>query len=344
MKKKPPVLGKTRPEIAFYYPGPVWYSGNWIKNLVLFFDGIGLLVPEYIKDKPFESDPAIAAGLEQAGLLHIWKPEKIIDKAATQKLARSMTDILSFGALNALSKENTTFHQLSYSRLGGYGDPELANAIFRDLKAMGLARDSEDGVSIPMHPLVRALVLVLLAQVLRPYGKMIGKELSPATDRPELTDALAELLSLPLAPSSGHVISSDLETVSVDLGPVPIAEVLSFRQEHYQEHRAYIRAVRQFVRDLSLLPRKEIPEAFDDRREELRDIAADLKRISGKAWKRPASFALSMVGAAWMLTTGDPIGAFLAAGAGILGGEAGREKGEIGAYSYLFKASQKFRS
>ena len=89
-KKMSAAKSATKPEIAFYYPGPVWYSGDWVKNLVLFFDGIGLLVPIYIKDKPFESDPAIAVGLHEAGLLHIWQPENIVDKAATQKLAASV--------------------------------------------------------------------------------------------------------------------------------------------------------------------------------------------------------------------------------------------------------------
>lgn len=32
------------PEVAFYYPGHLWHSGEWIKNLLLFFDGVGLLV------------------------------------------------------------------------------------------------------------------------------------------------------------------------------------------------------------------------------------------------------------------------------------------------------------
>src|SRR5262245_28251970 len=34
-------------ELAFYYPGHLWQSTEWMKTLLLFFDGIGLLVPEY---------------------------------------------------------------------------------------------------------------------------------------------------------------------------------------------------------------------------------------------------------------------------------------------------------
>lgn len=40
----------TKPnEIAFYYPGHLWRDPDLIKTMLLFFDGIGLLVPEYKK-------------------------------------------------------------------------------------------------------------------------------------------------------------------------------------------------------------------------------------------------------------------------------------------------------
>ncbi len=342
MRKKAKWVRRKRREIAFYYPGPVWYSGDWIKNLVLFFDGVALLVPEYMKDKPDVVDPAIAAGLRKEHLLHILEPERIVDKSATEKLAVAMTDVIASGALDPLAKDDVRFHELSYSRLGSYGDPGLAKMIFEELKSRGLARDSEDGVSIPMHPMVRALVLVLLAQILRPYGKQMDSELSPATDRPQLVDALRELLSLPTLPSSGHVVSFDLETVGVDLGPIPIDEVLSFRREHLSEHRAYARTVRRFVRELSFLPEREQALLFEERQEELQEIARDLRRLSRKAWKRPASFALSLAGAAWTLKTGDPIGAILGAAVALFGGGESRRQPEAGAYSYIFRAADKY--
>jgi hypothetical protein len=31
--------------IAFYYPGHVWHYDDWIKTVILFFDGIGILLP-----------------------------------------------------------------------------------------------------------------------------------------------------------------------------------------------------------------------------------------------------------------------------------------------------------
>lgn len=327
------------PEVAFYFPGPVWYVGDWIKNLILFFDGIALLVPEYMKDRPGAFDPVMVAGLQEHGLLHILEPEECVNQQATEKLAEAVSDVLASGALDELASQPTAFHELSFSRMGSYGDRGLAQMLLEELKSRGLARDSEDGVSIPMHPIVRSLFLVLLAQILRPYGSTLGVELSPATDRPALVSALHELLSLSSAPSAGHVVSFDLAIVGVDLGSRPMDEVLDFRQSHLKEHRAYARAVRTFVRELSLMAEPERKQAFDDRQAELDEYAQELKAASRKAWKQPATFGLSLTGAAWTFATGDPIGALLGAGGALLGGLSSKQ--EAGAYSYIFRAQNR---
>lgn len=329
------------PEIAFYYPNPTWHSGDWIKSSILFFDGVALLVPSYMKNAPEFADPAIFAGLREHGLLHIFEPETFVDKAATATLATSMTDIIVSGVLDPLARDGTEFAELSYSRLGGYGDPGLADMILAELKTRGLARDSRDGVSIPMHPMVRSLVLVLLAQILKPHGDQLGLNLSPATDRPEIVAALKQLLSIPTHPSAGHVVSSDLDFVGVDLGAVPLDEVLSFRVAHHRQHRAYVRAVRRFVRELSLLPEREAAAALTERHEELSDLAADLRTLSEAAWKQPATFALSLAGAAWTYVTGDPIAALLAAGAAAAS-LSPPTRPEVGAYSFLFETQKRY--
>ena len=326
-------------EVAFYYPGPIWYSGESIKNLLLFFDGVALLVPKYMKGRPEQLDPVLAKPLRKQGLLHLLEPESLVDKNATKELATALGVLISSGKFDHLKKDGTAFQELSYSRLGGYGDPELAESILRKFKARKLARDTADGVSIPLHPVVRATVLVLLAQILRPKGPSIGLDLSPATDRPRLVDALSELLSLSATPSSGRVVAFDLETVAPDLSTVPLDEVLDFRRIHAKEYRAYARNLRKFVRELSLLPAKERTKGFADRQEEIRDLAADLKRRGRKAWRKPASFALSVAGAAWTMGTGDPIGALLATAAALAGGTINKRP-EVTAYSYLFRAQE----
>ena len=211
------------PELAYYYPEWVWYNSDWVKNLILFFDGIALLVPNYMRDRPSFVDPAIVTGLQEHGLLTILEPETVIGQKATEALATAMADILASGALDKLAREQTKFHELSYSRLGYSGDPDLAKVIYEELRSRGLAKPSEDGVSIPMHPMVRSLILVLLAQFIRPIGRERGLSLNPTTDRPQIQEALAELLNLPTMASSGHVVSLDLQTVGVDVsvGEIP---------------------------------------------------------------------------------------------------------------------------
>ncbi len=328
-------------DVAFYYPGPFWYSAGWIKNLLLFFDGIALLVPKYMKSRPEEVDPAIAEGLRQHNLLHIIEPEKAVDKVATEQLATAMTDIITSGALDSLAKPGTPFHELSMSRLGYYGDESLAQMIFEELKRRGLAKETKDGVSIPMHPMVRSLVLVLLAQILRPYGGKLGVELSPATDLPNLVDAVHDLLALKAGSSTGHIVAFDLNTVSVDLGAVPIDEVLGFRTENLPAHRHYCLAVREFAYELSRMTDEERKNAFDKRQAELEDIARDLRRRARNAWKKPASFALTLTGAAVTLASRNPLAAALGVGAALLGYQSQQEK-DLGAYSYLFRAQTRF--
>jgi hypothetical protein len=329
------------PDVAFYYPNPIWMHGDWVKNLVLFFDGIGLLVPDYMQDRLEHFDQAIVSGLREHDLLYVIKPEEAVDKQATENLAAVLTDVIVSGALDVLAKDATEFHELSRSRLGYYGDEKLAEMIFEELKKRGLARDSEDGMSIPIHPLVRSLILTLLSQILRPYGSTKKINLNPVTDRPKLVGALAEMLSLPTAPSHGQVVSFDLNAVGVDLGPVPIDEILSFRSDYVEAFREYRRSIRLFAYELSRMSAEEREVAFEDRQAKLDEMAAALRRTSRRAWRKPASFALSLTGAAWTLASGDPLGAVLAGTGAVLGLE-GSEKVDVGAFSYLFSARERY--
>ena len=208
------------PSFAFYYPGALWRSSDWVKSLLLFFDGIALLVPNYMKERPEFLDPSIAIPLREQGLLEILEPESLVDKDATLALGESgLAELISAGAFDELASEGTAFHELSYSRLGGYGDEAIARSILGELKKRGLAHDTEDGVSIPMHPVVRNTVLDLSGSDSAWEGsRALGVELWPATDQDtRLVDSLVEILSLPQAPSAGHVVSLDLATVGVDL-------------------------------------------------------------------------------------------------------------------------------
>jgi hypothetical protein len=217
--------------------------------------------------------------------------------------------------------------------------PQLNSAC--TLAARGLAQQSQDGVSIPLHPAVRYLILVLLAQIIRTCSAPPGVLLSPTTDMPEVVRALTEVLRVPTVASAGSVIAFDLQSVSVNLTDVPLDEVLSYRKENLKTYREYARSVREFARDVSLLPEEDRAIAFADRQSKLDDLASDLRRKSRAAWKLPASFALGLAGATWTYASGNLIGALLSASALFLKGP-GLSKPEAGAFSYLFAAHKRY--
>jgi hypothetical protein len=185
------------------------------------------------------------------------------------------------------------------------------------------------------------LVLVLLSQILRSYGPKMDAELSPVTDRPIAVAALAEMLSHKVIPTTGSVITFDMATVSVDVGSIPIDEVLDFRKENLAAYRRYSLSVRRFAQDLSKMSDEDRVTAFDLRQAELDDLGADLRKKGRKAWKKPAALAFSLTGAAVSLHAGHPLAAALSLSSGLLG-YASSSKPEMGAYSYLFRASERY--
>lgn len=327
------------PEVAYYYPNATWRFGSsgFIKNLLLFFDGVGLLLPEHLRDKPFAQDPDLAPALRDHGLLHLLTPEEIIDKAITERLAESVSEILVTGALDHLARDGSAFHELSYSRLGAYGDVGLAQMLYEELARRGLARPTSDGYSIPMHPIARSLILVLLAQILRANGDKVGLALSPVTDRPDVLGALQQLLSIPSIPTAGHVVAFDLESVGVDLSNVPVDRVFTFRERFGEEHKRYARDVRAFVRILGVLSCEERAEAYTDRREELQFRAKELTREQESYWRKPATFFLSLLGAMAGLGGSGGFGALFSVG-GAFAAFGPKPFEGVGPHSYLFRS------
>lgn len=74
-------------EVAYHHE-PYWgpSQGDWIKSLLLFFDGVALLVPDYMRDRPLFTDPSLAQPLADQGLLHRLSPETLVDQATAEAL------------------------------------------------------------------------------------------------------------------------------------------------------------------------------------------------------------------------------------------------------------------
>jgi hypothetical protein len=328
-------------EIAYYYPEPYWLmsEGGWVKSLLLCFDKVGVLLPTYMRGRETMADPVLAEPLLDTGRLVIIEPETFVDEELTEQLAEAMVELVTAGAFDDL-ETRSDFAELSMSRMGFYGDRGLFDMIVDELRGRGLARRSADGVSIPLHPIVRRAYLLLLAQFARHAGSRHALDLHPTTNLRGVGPSLTRLLQADGAPSKGHVVEFDLNVIGVDLEGVPLDEIFDYRRQHHEEHKRYMRNLRQFVGELSMTGAEERTTLYEERVKELREAAETLVAQVRRAWKVPATaagFSVGIAGAGWSLAGGDDVGALLSLtglGAGLYSLLSGSDHGS--AYSYLF--------
>ena len=333
---------KTPPDVAYYYPAPYWSlrETDWVKSLLLFFDKVSILLPTYMYGRHEAADPSLAGPMEERGLLQVLEPETWVDRKVASQLNGIMTSLLAEGVFDELP-DAEYFAELSRSRIGYGADVELADSLVEELKARNLARPSENGVSIPLHPQVRTTILVFLSQLLRTAGAERDLCLHPVTSHRQAIADLAATLSRKGMPSHGRFVQLDLEAVSLDLSTVPLDEVLQFRDEHRDLHRAYMRDLRGFLDELgSIALPGDREEALRERGQEIRDAAADIQRTAAREFRHDlGSWSLAISGAVW---GGPVVGAVLGV-ASLVWDQLGKEKEKSPtAYSYLFAAENQW--
>ena len=253
-----------------------------------------------------------------------------------------IVELLTNGAFDDLPEEGH-FHELSNSRLGVSSDVELAGMLVEELAAKGLARPTEDGVSVPLHPTVRATVLLVLGQLSRPAGARRNLTVHPTTNNPQEIGSLIRVLAREEMPSAGSVVNLDLHQVSFDLDPVPLDDLLEFRAEHRDAHKTYMRNLRGFMAELALIDNVGDREGLlRERLQEIDDAAHQLRRVTRRSLgKTLGGFSLGLAGTAWSLASGDVLGALLGAG-GVKSGLVPDRQGLATAYSYLFASQRRF--
>ena len=333
-------------DTAYYNPAPYWAlkESGWIKSLLLFFDDVAILLPRYMYGRHTDADPYVAGPLEERGLLRVLEPNDWVDQELANQLAEVIVELLTNGTFNDLPKAGY-FPELSQSRIGYGADIDLAGFLVDELEARGLARPSQDGVSIPLHPHVRTTILVILAQLSRVAGKKRGMTIHPVTNNAQAVQDLISTLSQKSMPSRHQVIELDLEPVSFDLSAIPLDDVLQFRVEHQDAHRAYMRDLRSFLEELAVVDdSRDREQVLLQRRQELADAAHDIQRSSRRALgKNLSAWSLGIAGGAMAIASGNPVGLALSA-AGLIIGMVPSEPRQVSAYSYLFAVDRSFRN
>ncbi|MFB8238301.1 hypothetical protein ACFC58_17285 [Kitasatospora purpeofusca] len=293
------------PELAHYYPGWIWddASVGRMKSLLLYFDGFALLLPERHFGTTVAREERLAGPLHAAGLLHNLEPDTWLDGQSSrlvleyaQRARRGEADeFLSRAALNHR-------HDYGSSLTSHHFGPrsERAARIHELLQTGAVTRRRPDlgPDMVEMPPDARGAALMALALVAQ--RRVLDRRLHlvgdlPASDGPT---ALA--------------VHRDLEDVGVDLSPVPLDEILDFRNRYGDDYKTYARELREFVRALDITDHPaDRQRLLSDRSESLADQATALRRAR-RAWGRPlASLALAGAGAAWTLHQPDLVGALL---------------------------------
>ena len=333
-----------RPDVAYYYPAPFWggRDSGWVKSLLLFFDQVAILLPGYMYGRHAAADPSTVIPLEERGLLQVLEPNDWIDEEVAECLAEVIVELLTSGAFDELP-DDVAFQALSQSRMGYGVDVGLAGMLVEELEAKGLAQPTEDGVSIPLHPVVRATILVILSQLSRVAGARKDLIVHPATnDRRAIAELIQTLSRVPM-PSADKVITLDVEPVSFDLTAIPLDDVLVFREEHRRSHRAYMRDLHRFMAELAgIEDAAERERLLVQRQQEVSDAAHDIQR-STRRWlgRNLAAFSIGLAGAAWNIIRGDPVGLALDIGDFVSDIVPGRPS-PITAYSYVFEVRKQF--
>ena len=313
--------------------------------MLLFFDKVSILLPDYMYGRHQVADPVLAEPLEDQGLLEVLEPNKWVDQDIANSLAGVVSGLLANGVFDGLSKE-VSFHELSQSRMGYGSDVELAESLVSELRAKELAKPSEDGVSIPLHPTVRTTILVILAQLARSAGNKRNLSVHPTTYDWHALQDLINTLSREGMPSRDNVVAFDLEPVSFNMDSVPLDELLQFRADHQVAHRAYMRDLRGFMAELAEVSLPEERETLLlERRQEISDAAHDLQRSTRRVLGRNLpSLSFGLAGGVWSATSGDPFGLILAT-LGLVSGMLGlkdSDSNKVAAYSYLFQVGHAF--
>lgn len=121
---------------------------------------------------------------------------------------------------------------------------------------------------------------------------------------------------------------------------MPLDEIFDFRRQHHDEHKRYMRNLRQFVGELAMTDAEERPSHYEERATELREDAQNLVDRVRKAWSVPttaAGFSVGIAGAGWSVFCGDEVGSLLGlAGLGVGLFSLLNDKDQGSAYTYLF--------
>lgn len=305
----PPPAPVALPEYAYLETGAHWdQDGEWPKNMLLLFDGVTVLLPEREEEWFRSRDEALIAGLEEHNVLSLVRPEQVVDKEACDSIVMSTLDLLSTEQVKRLAKPSEPM-EFYISKFGAAVDSRLVDDLVEELKKRELATPLFSKHSVAMHPVLGVLVLGEIAKHVVRHGLTNGYDLFPSTDNGQLHRMVKERGGEIDVSATTKVIASDFEAAGIELGAVPVDEIVSFRQEHRDLLNRYRLGLMEAAEELVLRADKYEQTLLKERRERFATDKAAVERYYREWLKGKARLGMGVVGALGHLALMESYGA-----------------------------------
>jgi len=327
-------------ELVLYHPDYWFFDSDWAKNLLLFADGICLLIPSENQLNVVKKQEYFLRGCSDEGVIHILNAEEVITDIMTIKLRDTLETAISQGMFNDITQGATSL--ISLQRLGFESHYDSANWMYNALKKMNLVQKPKNNM-MEIDAKVYGFIISFLAHLISASKTNNGISMYPVTDRDSAIQDLRYLASFGnYNLSQPEVMMFDFQTVGVDLSGMPVDEIISYKKENSVLYQNYIKTARRFIREVYNTPEELRKEALNDREQEIAELAIELRRASRRAWSKPANFSLTVAGAAISLATSNPLpAAVLATAAAVSNLFDKPAPKEAGLYSYIFNLPRK---
>ncbi|MBS0189676.1 MAG: hypothetical protein JSR52_00870 [Planctomycetes bacterium] len=299
--------------LAYYTDGIAWSSSEWAKAMLLFFDGIGMLVPPQ-EDRAFEeSDEAVIAGMRDANCLRVLRPDELVDQVTAKAVVDSVTRAIEEQDWRG-DGINGTLDLLYLDKMGYRASRAPFELMAQQLRERRLAVDWEHGASMAVDRRVGLLTLSVIAAHSRRRGNDLGVRLTPTTDNLKWGRRQRELREHPAMHSLAQVIQADVDQLAIDVGRVPVNELVDFRRRNIEALDRYRLGVARVARDLDSLDPEHHVTVLKERADNLQDARRAVERAGRDFWSTAGSLTFAVGGIAWTCVTGDLMGAIFGLG------------------------------
>jgi len=316
-------MARSQRRTALFYDTPLSTPEDiaLLKAMLLFFDDVAVFSTQERRSRPPVIDPHLCAPLAERGLLRFVDPRAVMASQSEVIIRATLHRAAVENAEHWLAAATAGDWDLEVPRLQGRlsttepvetrkssasGDPGSLE-LFKFLAQDGVLLPEESTDEWVVAPGTASVENSILAQAICTTAGQQGRLVEPVATRRNEARVFTAILDAAIENvGASDVGMSDLSAVTLDLCGVGLDDILDFRARHRSELRAYVSALNALLASAPASP------DLGDRRAALVDQADRLLELQRRRWKMPReTVSLGIVGATWILGSGDLLGALI---------------------------------